>query len=234
MAIPKWSRRKGWLALTVAAACALSLVFLILSSAVETGKGLWAAFFVLIIGGIGAIAGLFATEGAPLDARHWTAWLQPRPISFLFLAIFGSAGFMLDVLSIFEPRPAVESQPGAIEQGVNEIRVAVAPKATELPRIRLKLSGIWGEPGCAVTYRFAIRERALIVDSVRRPAGTPPHHLVATIVREHGDVMNITGEEPATARGKATTFTYVTNGVIERLTWDDETTPVPLELDRCG
>lgn len=220
-------------ALAVAAGCALALAFLVGSTALDKDAGPWAKAFLFLLGVIAVLAALFASSDAPVGARRWTAWLKARPIALIFVAIFAAFGVMTDALSLLAPRPAVESAPGAIEAGINEIRKAVRPKAAEPPRIRLKLPGVWGEPGCAVTYRFAIRDRALIVDSVRRPAGAPPHHLVATIIGAGGDVMNVAGEEPAAARGTAATFTYATNGVTERLMWDDQVRPVPLELDRC-
>lgn len=233
MAIPRWSRRTGWTALALAGACALGLFLLVRSAAMESGKGMWVAALLLVVGALASVSALFATEGAPVGAKRWSTWLQPRPIAILFAAIFIGFGAMTDALALFEPRPAVESQPGAIERGVNAIRTAVAPKQAAPPRIRLRLAGVWGEPGCAVTYRFRIADRALTVDSVRRPAGTAPHHLVASITSADGDVMNVVGERPANARGKAATFSYATNGLIEHLTWDDQVRPVALELDRC-
>ena len=196
MAIPKWSRRTGWRALAVAGACALALFLLVGSTAIETGKGLWVALLLFATGLLASISALFATQGAPVGAKRWTTWLQPRPIAILFGAIFVGFGAMTDALALFEPRPAVESEPGAIEQGVNAIRAAVTPTRAAVPRIRLKIVGIWGETGCAVTYRFQISDRALSVDSVRHPAGTAAHHLIATIIRADGDVMDVTGETP--------------------------------------
>lgn len=222
MAAFKWSRRRGWVALTGAAACALVLGFLTLSTAAQTGKGIWGIAFVIAITAIAAVCALVATEGAPWDAEHWSAWLEPRPIAFVYLAVFGAFGVTSTGLALIPSPPAATD-------------VSSPPRATRpaTPRIRLKLPGIWGETGCSVTYRFVIRGRAVTVDSVRRPSGFPPHHLVATIVSAEGDVMHVTGDTPPRARGRAATFTYATNGVIERLTWNDQVRPVPLELDRC-
>lgn len=238
MAIPKWSRRTGWVALLVAAGCALALAFLVTSSAIEMGKGPWVALFLFVLGALAAFTALFATESAPWDARHWTAWLKPRPIAFIFLAIFAGFGTMTNALALFEPRPAVESAPGAIETTVNaiettakEIREAVRPKAQEPPRIARKLPGVWGEPGCAVTYRFGVTGEALTIETVLRPPNTSPWRGVATIVSKDGDVMQVRMEQPD--RGAAVTFTYLTNGVTERLRWHDQSRPVPLDLDRC-
>jgi hypothetical protein len=238
VASPKWSRRTGWMVLVIAALCALMLAGLVGTAALDKETGAWAKAFLFVIGATALLAALMLSEGAAWDARHWTAWLQPRPLAALFLAIFIAFGVMTDALSLFEPRPAVESEPGVIEEGVNRIREdlrqAKAQRDPPHPRIAQRISGLWGEPGCSVAYRFLLRNEALIVDAERRPPGAPPYRLVASITSSEGDVLQAVGEQPYAARGKAATFTYFTNGAIERLTWDDQVSPVPLELDRCG
>lgn len=238
MASLKWSRRTGWAALAVAAACAVALATLMATIAVRSGMSALVVLLLLAFGAVASFIGLFANQGAPWKEGRWSAWLQPRPIALIFLAAFAGLGMMGNVQSLLASlwsRPDVmESAPGAIEKGVRQILTEVAPAPAAPPRIRLKLPGVWGEPGCAVTYRFRIEERALLVDAERRPRGAAPYRLVASITGAEGDALNVTGEAPETARGKAATFTYATNGVTERLTWDDQVGPVPLELDRCG
>jgi hypothetical protein len=230
----RWSRRTGYVALGVAAACALTLFILVLTSALDTGKGILAAAFLMIVGALATISTLVAEDGAPVGAPRHSAWLKPRPIGFLFVAIFIGFGTMTNALALFEPRPAVESEPHAIENNVNTILTRVTPRPEPPPRILSRIVGVWGEPGCAVTYRFRIAGGALIIDSIRQPPHTDSYHLVATIAPVSADVINVVGEEPSTARGSAATFTYFTNGVTQRLRWDDRVRPVPLDLDRCA
>lgn len=231
MAIPKWSRRTGLVALSSAGACTLFLGYLVVSGAMETGTSAWAIVLVIAIALIAAATALITKEGLPWG-RRWHAWLQPLPIAYIYIAIFAAFGLAGGVLSQIKPAP--EKGPSGVEEGIDRILAEVRPRPAATPRILLKLPGIWGEPGCAVTYRFQVRGQALLVDSVRYPPGTAAHHLVATIERAAGDVVNVTGEQPEPARGKAAVFTYITNGVTERLTWDDRVSPVPLTLDRCG
>lgn len=233
MASLKWSRRRGWFALVAAAACTLALLTLISTTVIQTEKGLWAGLLLLILGASASAAALFSTDAAPTSSRHWTAWLQPRPIAILFLAIFAGFATMTDALALFEPRPAVESRAGAIEEALKTVVAQTTPKAARPARIRERLPGIWGEPGCRVSYRFAIRDDALVAQWDRPPPDAGPWRLVATITKAEDDVIEVRGEEPAEARGRAATFTYVTNGVTERLIWDDQGSHVPLELDRC-
>jgi hypothetical protein len=228
-----WTRRKGWIAAAFAAAWAVILVFLVISTAIGSESGVWAAILVLALGVIGFIATLLVTEGVPWGADDWSDWLQKRPMASIYIAMFAALGVMTGALGLLQRSPSIESKPGAIEKGIEEIRTKLGLKSHP-PRIRLKLPGIWGERGCAVTYRFQLRERVVLVQSVRRPGGTPPFRLVATITSVNGDIMTVVGEEPDTARGKAATFTYESNGMTERVTWDDQVSPVPLELDRCA
>ena len=232
----RWSRGFGYLGLAVAAACAAVLFILVLTSTFDTGKGLWTATFLAVVGVIASGSALFAEEGGPAGARDRSAWLKPRAIGFVFIAIFFGFEAMAAALALFEPRPAVETAPHAIENKVDRILTHVPPDAPppSPPRILSRIEGEWGEPGCAVTYRFRIVDRSLTVDSLLRPPHAPPYHLVATVTQVRGDVLDVVGEEPATARGKAARFTYITNGAVQRLRWDDRVMPVPLDLDRCA
>ncbi|HEX6374588.1 MAG TPA: hypothetical protein VFZ91_02600 [Allosphingosinicella sp.] len=236
----KWRRTTGWLVLALAILCAALLFLLVAGTALDKETGAWAKASLLLIGATAAVAALVVGNDEAWKAKRTGAWLQPRPLAGLFVAIFAAFGVMTDALSLFEPRPAVESEPGTIERGVEQISGDVrqilaktAPHPVAPARIAQVLPGLWGEPGCGVAYRFSIREQAVIVDAERRPAGAPAYRLVATITSARGDVLEVRGEEPRSARGKAATFTFATNGATERLTWDDQASEVPLELDRC-
>lgn len=236
MASLRWSRRMGWTMLTIAALCALALGYLVASTALDKDTSDWAKAFLFGLGAIAVVAALLISEGSPWDARHWTSWLQPRPIAALFVAIFISFGLLTDALSLLEPRPAVETEPGIIENMVRDIHSGTHVEGTRgaPPRILQRIGGTWGEPGCAVTHRFQVRDAALIIEGQRRPAGAPPFRRVATITSARGDVLHSVGDQPTEDRGKSATFTYSTNGVIERLTWNAQVSEAPLVLDRCA
>jgi len=199
----------------------------------ETGTSAWAIVLVIAIALIAAATALITKEGVPWDGR-WSDWLQPRPIAYVYIAIFAAFGIAGGVLSQIDSGSEPGRDSSEVREGIDRILAEVRPRSVPPARILLKLPGVWGETGCAVTYRFQLRDRALLVDSIRHPPATTAHHLVATITSAEGDVMNVTAEQPETARGKAAVFTYNTNGATERLMWDDRVRPVPMELDRCG
>lgn len=235
----RWSDWKGWVAVGVVAICTFGLLYLVSTTALDKGTALWAKAFLFFIGVSGIAAVLISSDGIPWSSRSVSDWIAPKTISLIFVAIYAAFGTMTDALGLFEPRPAVESRPGIIESNVRAIRDDVrklAPGTGSQARIWKALPGLWGEPGCAaVTYRFAINDQAVIVTSDKRPAETEPYRMVATILSAKADNMQIRGETPESARGKAASFAYSTNGAVERLIWQDHVAnSVPIELDRCA
>jgi hypothetical protein len=97
------------------------------------------------------------------------------------------------------------------------------------------IAGNWGEGDCsAVSYRFSRVENALVIESVKRPSGAPPYGFVGTIVSEGDASIEVRGEKPESAKGLAATFQYESNGVTERLRWQDHVAGgTDVELNRC-
>jgi hypothetical protein len=221
----RWSRRTGWIALSITLLCGLVIAYLIFSNAAEKESG-W--LVVLLFGAIGgaALATNIIVSGDPTNgARHWSAWLQPKPIALIFASLVYGGSLLASMLPLLDPEPATKND---IAEAVDKI---LTPKTALPPRIVEKLPGFWGEPGCRWTYQFSIKGKALIVDRIN-PANAPRMRSVGTIIKSEGDVMNTTTEAPKS--GPAVTFTYTTNGVTERLIWDDNSKSAALELVRCG
>lgn len=92
-----------------------------------------------------------------------------------------------------------------------------------------RIEGTWGEPGCAVSFRFSFDRQALLIESVRQPAGAAPYRAVSTVVSVSGNQMETRGED-----FRAAILSYWTNGVVEQLTWDDGRDTPPSKLRRCS
>ncbi len=239
MAILRWKPAAGWTAVGVVAACAITLFYLVGSTALDKEAALWAKALLFVVG-VGAIAAtMVASDGIPWRSKSVQSWIAPKPVALIFAAVFTAFGVMTDALALFEPRPAVESAPGEIERNVKSIREdlgKLTPVSGADSRILKSLPGLWGEPGCTeVTYRFAVKDQALIVESVKLPPDATPYRLVATIVSAKADEMEVRGESPKAAQGVGARFLYSTNGVTERLVWQDHVPDsAPVELDRCA
>lgn len=208
----KWSPRLGLTAAGITAICSAGLIYLVGMHVMSRGAGIGLIVFACMMAIVTLLASIFAKGGRLVEKRQWSAILQPEPLAKVFLAVLAGVAMISTIVGLVDPVPASPPE----------------------PRIMQAIGGSWGEPACTVVYRFHVQGRALMVDGARQPSGTPPFHLLATITNAQDDVLEVRGEDPPTARGKAATFTYVTNGRTERLTWDDQTGPVPLELDRCG
>lgn len=233
-----WTRRIGWVLLATLAILFVVVIYLVADAALDKNVSHRARLFLVVLGVAAIIATLFAGRQV-LRTRRAVSLVRPAPIAALTLYLVAFISTMTDALSLLEPRPAVESAPRAIENKVDQTRDNTDAILKRLPaplptsRIVEELPGVWGEQNCAVTFRFAIRDQALIVDAERRPAGAPPYRLVARITGSQDDVMEVRGVAPEEAEGVAATFSYEATGDIERLMWDDQVSPHPSELKRC-
>lgn len=190
---------------------------------------------------VASLASGFILERHVLKVRRLRSLARPRPIACLCVNFVVFLSGMAGIMPLFEPRPATTQDVAAVDKSVNELgriltelRDAVAPRPGGRPRIAEKIAGHWGRLDCTNVYHFTVQGEALIIDWVRRPAAQPPYQAVATIVAMDGDEMRVVGDEPESARGHSSLFTYSTNGRTERLMWDDQDSRHPTELDRCA
>jgi hypothetical protein len=168
--------------------------------------------------------------------------------------VLGGTSFAAGLSNIFNPPgalqttlietqktgDAVKRDTGALITGQAKIQEAVGVGAPSL--IRQKIAGVWGRPGCAVTYDFALDDRALTVRSVKSTAGMKRYDPEFSVVAdrnnlaangERSSIMETT-ESVGFWPGFAVQFQYYTDGSTERLVWDHKKmATMPLELVRC-
>ncbi len=239
--------------------CAILVVgllgYLVWDSASDKGSAspLKAALF--IIGVLFALASIVVGWEAEGDGRlSFRRMVAPKAAGAILLSLFGAFSVMTDVLALFEPRTAVESSVGAIENGVEQIAQVSdriddttqrTGRDTELIKsglqqagligasslIRQKLPGIWGEAGCKVTYRFAVASNAVALESARNEPGMKHYKATATIISEHGSRLVTSSTTPE--QGVTVELTYRFDGIQERLIHHDKRSNVMQEFVRC-
>ncbi len=223
----KWSRIWDWAGLGLLAAVAITLVFLLLTSAVERGAEYWARLLLTVVFGLAIIAAWVNRPSKLARTKVVGSRAPGKWLAFLVLALFSSVSLAVDVLSLFAPTPVVESSPGAIEGKVDAIAQAM-PRALEPSPIRDKIVGVWGEQDCAVSFKFVVHGDALMITAQKAPPGVARYQSVATITSAKGDVLEARGDDFQAAR-----FAYWTNGIDEQLTWDDARDTPPSKFRRC-
>ena len=243
--IPYLSSHARWALLALALLCGGALLLLVSATAFDKDSALWARW-LLLLAMLGSIVAALATSDFRMRRDGLVrSILEPRNVAILFLAILTGFGAATDAVNLFLPRAAVEPEPYALYNTVAATRVdtSATRKAVErlageaeAARIREKLPGRWGEqePACGLVWRMEIRGDALIAEIVRRPPGVEPYRFVGRITGARGDEMDVTGEEPAQARGDNARFRYSFDGATERLVWDDQRRASDLqEYRRC-
>ncbi|QLC25919.1 hypothetical protein HFP57_13390 [Parasphingopyxis algicola] len=179
--------------------------------------------------------------------NKWRTLISFNAVRRLVFALMGLLASLTLVYGLIAPRSAVESETGILEEttrqteeiarDTNERMRQIVPDEGQEPSIISEISGLWGEidPPCELTWRIELAGEALVAEMIRRPEGVAPFRLIANITSTDRDTMRVVGEEPMSARGRAATFNYATNGVTERLFWYDESRDSErLELRRCG
>ena len=229
------------LGLLVVLFCAAFLFYLVSSASLDKNHGQWVRIIVFVSGLCVGIGTIIASGEAPTRRDGWNAWIAPKPIAILLVGVYTAFGTMAGLLPLIAPQPARESYPGALENEIANIAPRVAASISSANNrapstIRTKIAGGWGEGSCAaVSYWFTLHDQALLIDSAHRPRNTHAYHFVGTVQSEKDQAMEVRGEAPDGARGLSSTFTLESNGMTERLVWQDHTlNGTSVELNRCG
>jgi hypothetical protein len=237
---------RSWLFVALCAIVAAGVAWLIAALALEKGIApFWRGF--LVIAGIAVLfASLYRQELLPWKPSKKKSDSVAAKSSG-FLEVTGQfVGFASALLGMISPTAVVESAPGAIEaearranvqlEAVRKSNDAIARElgATGNSIARAKIPGIWGEPGCAVTYRFEIREKALTISSLKSEPGMVAYKGVGSIEAEQGNVLKTATASEGATKGISVAFRYQNDGIKERLIWEDKANEMPTVLERCG
>jgi uncharacterized integral membrane protein len=243
-----------WASSGLTLVCSVVLVWLFLRNVSDAEFGIWPRILIAVLLVIFIAASLATTEIIPWTSRSWADWRRPKVLGMVIYMVLGGVAFAAGLANIFNPPAAeqktlletkrdvgaVKKDTGQLVEGQRDIAEAVGVGAPSL--IRQKIAGVWGRPGCAVTYRFTLTDRALKVRSVKSAAGMEPYNPEYSVIGErnntapNGERSSImeTTETVGFWPGFGVQFQYYTDGSNERLVWDHKKmATMPLELGRC-
>lgn len=218
----------SWVALATLVVLAVLLLYLLFSNLL-IGKAQWLRILLsAFIMGVAVWAAWMTRPNELADGSFFERGGFAKRVAFLSLALLGAAALVTGIVPSLDPIPAsAEKSPGerqAVPEGGRR-----GERSKVIQPVLTRIVGVWGESDCAVSFRFRVKDRALLIESVRTPAGRAPYHAVATIIDASGDRIETRDEE---FRGAV--FSYWTNGVVEQLTWDDGRDTPPSKLRRCS
>lgn len=237
---------RSWFFVALCAIVAAGVAWLIAALALEKGIAPFWRWFLVLAGIAVLLASLYRQELLP-----WKPSRKKSDSAVVkssgFLEVIGQfVGFASALLGMISPTAVIESEPGAIEaearranvqlEAVRKSNDAIAQQlgASVNSTAREKIPGVWGEPGCAVTYRFEIKEKALIIESLKSPPEMEDYSALGTIEAEQGNLLKTSTVSRGADKGVAAEFRYESNGVTEALFWHDKSREMAIRLQRCG
>ncbi len=234
-----WGRRfgtmprplTGFLLLGASSVCVIVFCWLVTDAVLEQRKPLVGVLYLPLIGLLSLGAALVV--GWKPGSQSWrTHLVSPQGAATVTLAFIQLVAAVTSVLGLFEPRAPTTDDTDAIKRDTVVTRAEVSNLARTLnarfpadPPIFHEIVGRWGEQDtCALVWNITIVQHgnsaALEAQLIVRPTGVEPFRLLADITDAEAYRLEVTGEEPASARGRAAVFTL--NPATKRLVWDDK------------
>ena len=234
----------GWWLLATSAIFFGAFLWLVLDAMLDQKKPLAGIVFLPLLGLLTIIVFL-KLSWKPGRQSFWSHLRSGVGGATVAMALLQGASAIASVLGLFEPRAATTKDTDAILReahsignGVDELNRILRLRFPEDPPILTEILGRWGEKDtCALVWEISIIQRgqaaALQAEIVKRPAGVEPYRLLAEITDAEDYVLDVTGEEPASARGSAAVFNL--NPATQRLVWNDKARPGGVEeYVRCA
>jgi hypothetical protein len=215
--------------ISVTLACTALLITMALRGVPTEELGYAPHLLILLVVAIFVVASLAITEIIPWHSRSLRDWQRPKVLGSFVVLIMGSLGLAAGLTPIFNP-------PAATEKTVEEVRkrleeAGVTRGATSL--VERHINGIWGEPGCLVTYEVALDKGLLSVESRKSVAGQSPLKMELQAEPGMGSRLVTSVVFPLNERGDQHEFRYQQAGAREFLTWLIKKREISLQLDRC-
>lgn len=230
----KWLLKKPWFKPVAAIFCILGFLGLFVVPASRSDAFLIGNAAILLCCAAILIATLTVSPDLSLNAG-WRSWLKPSPASHILLAAVAALESTIALSSVFQPNPLTRKE---LETELAKMRQDLAKaEAVKVPsRVIAAIPGTWGEPGCAVTYEFAVDGETLSIVYRRRLPGHKPWRAHGRILPGDGNPNHIDVElrAPPGDRGTLAGFTLTGSGPGAQLDWLNGPVGASQPLVPCG
>lgn len=223
----------------VVAICVASILFLVIANVPVERFGVGPRWFILGLLALFFLASLAWEEVIPpLNRQSLEKWRRPKVLGGIVYLLLGATGFIAGIANVFDP-PASQAKLNevgvavetigndttALVEGQSRLGEAIGIGAPSL--VRRHIAGIWGEPGCRITYRLVLNDRSLVMQSLRDEPGMSPFREEYSWIADEnrpgasGERLSIaeTREVGGAHDGQSVTFTYGGNGTSAWLEW---------------
>jgi hypothetical protein len=215
---------------TIAVTSAATLIALALRGVPTDEFGYAPHLLVILVVAIFVIASLAITEIIPWHSRSLRDWSRPKVLGSFVGLIMGALGLAAGVTPIFNPPAATEESLQAVRKQLEAGGITRGVASL----VEAHIAGIWGEPGCQVTYNFALDKGLLTVTSIKSVTGQSPLMLELQAEPGVGGRLVSSVLMPLPQRGDQHEFLYEKAGAREFLTWVIKKREISLKLDRCA
>lgn len=208
----------------VTLACVSVVIWFTIGKVPTTEFGYWPRFLIAVILVISVTASLAITEIIPWRSRSFRDWRRPKVLASFLGLIMGAMVLANGLSLVFAPPPAKQE---TLEEVLDIIKGSDS-------LIERHIAGVWGEPGCAVTYTVALDNGLLMVESLKSIDGLAA--LKLKLKAEPGIGVRLVAGVllPLEQRGDQHEFVYEAAGALEFLTWAIKKREILLKLDRCN
>jgi hypothetical protein len=209
--------------------CTTILAAIALQAIPTDGFGYAPHLLILLVVAIFVTASLAITEIFPWGSRSLRDWQRPKVLGSFAGLMIGALGLAAGLTQIFNPPAATEKSLDEVRKRLDEGGITRGGASL----VEQHINGLWGEPGCQVTYEMGLGKGLLTIVSRRSVVGQAPLHLELQAEPGIGSRLVTSVVMPLTERGDQHEFLYRRAGEREFLTWVIKKREIALQLDRC-
>lgn len=225
-----------WGSVAATAVCSSVVLWTILGNVSDDAVGKLPRILIILLLGIFITASLATTEIFPWHSRRFREWQRPKVLGSVVLLLLGSVAFIAGVAAVFAPPNATEATASKTLKTVAQVQEHLIEAGITRGKnslVEQHIDGLWGEPGCQVTYAVVLNNGLLTIASDNSVKGQNPFRIELETEPGRADRLVASVVMPLDERGDQHEFTYQVVGAREFLSWVIKKREVSLKLDRC-